>query len=52
MEKNTQLIKIKVDTEKKINDIKIEVSKRLEEIEKHKKMVENRPKKSSFRNLF
>ncbi len=53
MEKNTQIIKIKAfDIDKKINEIKIEVSKRLEEIEKHKKIVENSPKKASFRNLF
>ena len=53
MENNTQIIKIKgFDSNKKIDEIKIEVSKRLEEIEKHKKMVENSPKKASFRNLF
>ena len=51
MEKNIQIIKIKgFDTDKKINEIKIEVSKRLEEIEKHKKTVQKKP--SSFRNLF
>lgn len=53
MEKNTQITKIKAfDSNKKIDEIKIEVSKRLEEIEKYKKIVENRPKKPSFKNLF
>ncbi len=53
MEKNTQIIKIKAfDVNKKIDEIKIEAIKRLEEVEKYKKTAENRPKKPSFRNLF
>ena len=43
MEKNTQITKIKAfDSNKKIDEIKIEVSKRLEEIEKQ--MPKNIPK--------
>ena len=41
MEKNTQIIKIKAfDVNKKIDEIKKEAIKRLEEIEKHKKIAE------------